>query len=38
MVTSIPIESIPLLTTHQLNSLFFMNENEKQLINSLAGG
>lgn len=38
MVTSIPIESIPLLTIHQLNSLFFMNEKEKQLINSIVGG
>ena len=38
MVTSIPMESIPHLTIHQLEAFFPLDESERELIISMVGG
>ena len=38
MVTSIPMESIPHLTIHQLEAFFPLDASEKELIINIMGG
>lgn len=38
MVSSIPMESIPHLTIHQMESIFPLKESEKEMIISKWGG
>lgn len=38
MVTSIPMESIPRLTIHQIEAFFPLDESEKELMISVIGG